>query len=94
MSEIKADIKVDEAELQQVKELRNNFQQIMLQIGQSELQISDLENGIREIEKIKKQLFEKYEELKKNERTKLDELNSKYGIGTLNVDTGLFTPTQ
>ena len=85
-------IKVEEKELQDVRDLRNNYQQIIVQLGQIELQLNDLNSAAKQVQHSKDELLTRYEELKISERSKLEELNKKYGIGDLNVETGVFTP--
>lgn len=85
-------IKLDEQDLKTVRDLRGSYQQIMLQLGQAELQKSDLEFALDGVENQKAQLLKKYGEIKTQEREKLDALNKKYGVGSLNIETGEFTP--
>ena len=85
-------IKVDEKDLQSVRDIRNNYQQVMLQLGQSELQINDLKSALDQVNQVKDNLLKRYEELKAAERTKMDELNKKYGAGNLNLESGIITP--
>jgi len=87
-----ANIKVTDDEIKQIREVRNNYQQIMLQLGQVELQINDLQAAVREVEGAKQQLLGKYDEIKKDEREKMQELNKTYGPGNLNIETGILTP--
>jgi len=87
-------IKVSEEEVTKVKDLRNNYQEIVVQVGQVELQINDVRDALDNLIEAKDKLLERYDEIKQTERTHLDELNKKYGIGSLNVDTGLFTPSE
>jgi len=86
------EVKVTDDEVKQIQGLRNEFQQIMLQIGQSDLQIFDLNRAIKDVEGVKGQLYAKYDEIKKNEQEKMNVLNKKYGAGNLNIETGMFTP--
>jgi len=88
----KEDIRVTDEEVKQIQELRTGFQQIMLQIGQADLQVFDFNTAIKDLEGVKGQLYAKYNDIKKTEREKMDELNKKYGAGNLNIETGMFTP--
>jgi len=88
-----SEIKLEEAELKEIQELRQNYQQIMFQLGQAELQLNDLKSVIADLEKTKTDLFSKYASLKQDEQNKLNALNKKYGIGTLNLETGIFSPS-
>jgi hypothetical protein len=85
-------IKVSEEEVKKIKEVRNSYQEIIFQVGQVELQITDVNEALQNLVEAKDKLLEKYNATKQTERTHLDELNKKYGMGSLNVDTGFFTP--
>ena len=85
-------ITVSEEEVKKVKDLRVSYQEIVVQVGQVELQITDVKEGLDGLTEAKEKLLVKYNEIKQTERTHLDELNKKYGVGSLNVDTGIFTP--
>jgi hypothetical protein len=87
-------IKVSEEEVTKIKNLRNSYQELIVQVGQAELQASDVQEALNNILEAKDKLLEKYNEIKQTERTHLDQLNEKYGLGSLNVDTGLFTPAE
>jgi len=87
-------IKVSEEEVKKIKALRGNYQELIVQVGQVELQISDVNETLQTLLDAKDKLFDKYNEIKKTERSHLDELNKKYGVGSLNVDTGLFIPVE
>ena len=87
-------IKVSDEEVKKIKDLRNNYQELIVQVGQAELQASDVQEALNNILSAKEKLLVRYNEIKQTERTHLDELNKKYGIGSLNVDTGLFISTE
>jgi len=87
-------IKVSEEEVKKIKELRGSYQDLIIQVGQVELQMNDLSGALKSLSEAKEKLMTKYNEIKQTERTQLDELNKKYGVGTLNVDTGLFTSIE
>lgn len=92
MSEKQA-IKVSEEEIKKIKEFRNSYQTIVSQVGQTELQISDVQSVMDNLKDTKTKLLQQYNEIKQVERTYMDELNKKYGVGTLNIESGLFIPT-
>ena len=85
-------IKLPDEELNPVRELRQKYNNLMIQLGQAELQKHDLKNALNEVQAVSDKLKEEYEATKANERQQLDVLNKKYGVGVLNVESGLFTP--
>jgi len=78
MSESK---KLTPEELQTVKSIRQGYTDLTFSLGEIELQKSILE-------KEKKQLLEKHEEIRKNEIDIAKILNEKYGEGVINTETG------
>lgn len=71
-------------ELDQLKKIQNNLNQIVISLGQIEIQFEDLKETKSQIIK---QLV-----ITKQEQDKLGELlNKKYGNGSVNMETGEFT---
>ena len=79
-------IKFSEEELQSLQELQRTYQQITLALGQ--LSVSKYALVERE-DSLKQALLDT--KTKENELAK--SLTEKYGKGTLNIETGEFTPT-
>ena len=79
------EIKFTEDELKSIQELQGTYQQITLAVGQNTIAKQTLET--RE-EALKTTL----EETRTKEQELAKALNEKYGKGTLNIDTGEFTP--
>jgi len=92
MAEQKA-IQLSEEEIKPVRELRQVYNNLMFQIGQAELQKHDLMNAVGEVQAAEDKLKVDYEAAKATERQQLEQLNQKYGIGVLNVESGLFAPS-
>lgn len=76
-------IVLTQEELQIVKDIQNDGQFITQQFGILEIQIQDLEIQ-------KDDLVESLKNLKVRERNFLTEVESKYGKGSINVETGEF----
>ena len=81
------EVKFTEEELKQVQNVQKSYVNIQNQFGQLKLaqirldeQEIDLENSLQKI--------------KKEEQQFLDSITEKYGQGTLNPETGVFTPTE
>jgi DNA-binding protein H-NS len=73
--------KLEEQELNQLKELQQKQENLISNFGQIEYQIQALE-----LEKEK--LVEQLEKVKKEEKTLADALSTKYGNGTINIEEG------
>ena len=67
-------------ELQQVKTLREQTQQVTLQLGALEIKKMQLKNQVRSLQQQEEQIAKT--------------LSDKYGIGTLDIDTGKLTITE
>tara|TARA_R100001509_G_scaffold96229_1_gene56001 strand:- start:109 stop:360 length:252 start_codon:yes stop_codon:yes gene_type:complete len=82
-----SEVKFTEEELKQVQDIQQDYLSIQNQFGQLKLAIlklkqqeSDLENSFKIIED--------------KEKNFLESVTKKYGDGTLNPETGLFTPNK
>ncbi len=75
--------KLTEREILSVKEIQKIRAEVIEKYGLIEMTIQDLELQKREVN-------EELKELKSNEITLSQELQSKYGKGTINIDSGEF----
>ena len=78
-------IKFTEEEVQSLQDLQRTYQQITLAFGQlsvSRMALDDRENSLKNT----------LEETKNKENELAKGLNEKYGKGSLNIETGEFTP--
>jgi S-adenosylmethionine:tRNA-ribosyltransferase-isomerase (queuine synthetase) len=76
-----------EQEIQQLKDLRYELDKITIQFGQITFQKIKLEQSEKEL---KAQL----EILEKKEKDTAKILSDKYGKGSIDLETGTFTPTE
>jgi hypothetical protein len=77
----------DNGEIKELADIRAAYEQITLSLGQSEIQK-------REIVKNEKRINEQLLSLEVQEKVFLDKIVAKYGEGTFDVSTGVFTPKQ
>ncbi len=77
----------DEKELNQLKELRSKMNQITIQFGQLSINKIKLEESQ---DKLKNELAS----LEQQEINLAKSLSNKYGKGTINLETGTFTPIK
>lgn len=80
-------IKFSAEEIQKLATIRSAYEQITLALGQLEMQR-------REFNRTATQLDEKLIALQAEEKTFLDSIVSKYGEGTFDIGTGVFTPKK
>ena len=81
------EVKFTEEEMNKVKTFQQNYVNIQNQFGQ--LKMAQLRLDKQEID-----LENNLESTQKEEQKFLDEITEKYGEGSLNQDTGVFTPNK
>ena len=88
------DIKFTDDELKSLQDLQNSYQQKQLQFGQLKVQKLLVQQQVDAIDNAETQLEVEYSEVQDTERKLVEELNEKYGPGSLDPATGVFTPTK
>lgn len=73
--------KLTEEELQQVKTVKSEYNNLAFSLGELELQKINIEEN-------KKQLINVYSQLVEKETSIAKTLTEKYGDGTINIETG------
>ena len=86
--------KFSEEELKTLKEIQDEYLKIQSQFGQLSIARIRLESQINSFDELEKNLNTDYENLTKKEKDFLDETTKKYGEGSLNPETGEFTPNK
>ena len=81
------ELKFTDEELTQVKNIQTSYQNIQNQFGQLKLTKIRLEQ--QEVD-----LKDALEQIQSEEKKFLDGITNKYGQGTLNPETGVFTQTE
>jgi len=81
------EVKFTEEELKEIKNIQNSYTFIQNQFGQFKLAQINLDE--REVE-----LEETLKNLQVEEKKFLDKTTEKYGQGSLNRETGVFTPNK
>ena len=91
MAEVKATTnegtKFTEKEMERIGEFKASYDAVTVSYGQLQMEklaLSEQENKI----------IDKYNELRKEEKTFVKELSDKYGVGELNIETGVFIPQR
>jgi predicted phage-related endonuclease len=79
--------KLTEQEIQSIKDIQKLRGELIEKYGLIEISIQDLEIQKQEVN-------EELKDLKANELTLSKELQVKYGIGTINIDSGEFIGTK
>lgn len=79
-------------EINQIKELQTNYQQIGLELVQAKLAIIQIKQQLTEYEQQEASLIDKISTINKQEQEFVAQLQQKYGKGELDLSTGVFTP--
>jgi len=94
--ENQSEIKFTEEEMQKVKDIQSSYVSIQNRFGQLKMaQIRYDEQG-KTLSEQNEKLEQGLKEIQAGEQKFLDDINKKYGQGTLNPETGIFTavPTE
>ena len=88
------EVKFTEDELKQLQGLQTSYQEKQLQFGQLKVQKLLLQQQVDALEDTESKLEVDYSEVQETERGIVKQLNEKYGPGSLNPETGVFSPTE
>ena len=88
------EVKFTDDELKQLQGLQTSYQEKQLQFGQLKVQRILLQQQSDALEEAEVKLEEDYKGVQETERGIVQQLNEKYGPGSLNPETGMFTSTE
>jgi hypothetical protein len=80
-------MQIKEEYLTTIRELRDNFNAIVVSLGQISIQKANLEND-------EKLLHQEYIKFGAEEQELLSKIETEYGQGDLDINTGDFTPNK
>ena len=86
--------KLTDEELSSVKGLREEILGVISTVGQLKLTHDLIEEDLNTTKGRLLEQSQKYKELLVKEKQLIDELLKKYGMGSLDIETGVFTPEQ
>ena len=84
--------KFTEEELKSITEIQNGNSRIISELGQVELQLFLVNEELEKLDKMKSALQIQFTNLQAEEAELVGSLNEKYGIGTVDINTGEFVP--
>tara|TARA_A100001201_G_C4062067_1_gene193003 strand:- start:112 stop:438 length:327 start_codon:yes stop_codon:yes gene_type:complete len=88
-----SEIKFTEDELTSLREIQSSYREIQMKFGALSMQKLAHEKQGDQIAESEEALMTELEGLQGNERAVAEDLNKKYGAGSLDPQTGVFTPT-
>ena len=94
MENPQTEIKFTDEELDSLRQLQTDFQDKQTLLGQLSVQEIIINQQMEQIDNRRNEIKQEYVELQQREKNLVDELNQKYGVGSLNPETGVFTPTN
>jgi chromosome segregation ATPase len=92
VTENKSETKFSDEELTSLRDLQEGYTEKQAQFGQLKVQKLLIQQQLDALEATEVQMESDYAELQKNEQDIVKQLNEKYGPGTLDPQTGVFTP--
>tara|TARA_B100000902_G_scaffold391739_1_gene442910 strand:+ start:136 stop:468 length:333 start_codon:yes stop_codon:yes gene_type:complete len=87
------EIKFSEDEMKNLQEIREKYNSIQLQLGGLKMQQIAAEKNATRLLETEESLMSALEDLSAEEQEVAKTLNDKYGPGSLNPETGIFTPS-
>jgi pyridoxal biosynthesis lyase PdxS len=84
-------VKITDDELREINELRSTLSNIVGEVGNSTLQIKMLQEDIKQLELAIAQQTLLFQEQLDAETKLVKRLSEKYGVGSINFETGEFT---
>ena len=88
------EIKFTDEELQEIQSIQNDYNDVAAKFGQIEVQRILMNQQLETLDKSYEGLQSDYKKTQKIEKDLSEKLNEKYGTGTLDIKTGIFTPQQ
>ena len=89
-----SEIKFTEDEIKQVNDIQMSYAEITNKFGQLSLTRIRLERQLNSLSDTYNDLVKELTDRQEEENKFLESINEKYGQGTLNPETGVFTPNK
>ena len=86
--------KFTKEEMNTISEIQEKYLEIQQKLGQVSLSKLKLEQQVEAIDVLEKELLENFKKTQKEEKDFVDSVTKKYGDGTLNPESGIFTPNK
>ena len=88
------EIKFTEEEIEEINSLRENNQTKILEFGQVRMEMLMTRKRLNQLDEVEAQLEDDVSALQKQEVDLVDTLTKKYGIGSLDLESGVFRPAE
>jgi hypothetical protein len=87
------EVKFTEEEIQSLADIQQGYQEMQLKMGGLKMQQIAHDRNDERLADLEGALMDELNELNKNEQKVAQDLSDKYGAGSLNPETGVFTPS-
>ena len=81
---------IEQEHMNQIQQLRETSTELIYRLGQIEMELITTNQRLDDLNAAKVAAISEYKQLQKTENELVDSLTEKYGIGTLNIDSGEF----
>jgi len=85
-------MKITDEEMQSIKTIQEEYTQVGVQLVQLRLAKKSSEDYLKKLVEEEESLNGSINEINEREKKLADTLNEKYGVGSLDMNTGEFTP--
>ena len=89
-----AEKKFTDEEMGKIKEIQSSYLGVQQAFGQLEVNKLRLQQQLDSTQQASTELKDKFTEVQNNEQKLIEELNAKYGDGSLNLESGTFTSNK
>ena len=89
-----ANTKFTSGEMDKIKEVQSSYVGVQQAFGQLEVNRIRLEQQLDATQQASVELRDRFSEVQKEEQKFIEELNEKYGDGSLDLESGTFTPNK
>ena len=89
-----SDTKFSQEEMDKIKEIQSSYVGVQQAFGQLEVNRIRLEQQLDSTQKASVDLRDRFSDVQKDEQNFIEELTKKYGDGSLNLESGTFTPNK
>jgi len=87
-------VKFTDEELMSIRTIQEDYSTVGIQLVQLKIARKSSEEYLTALEQEEQQMGEKIEEINEKEKQLTESLNDKYGVGSLDMTTGEFTPNS
>jgi predicted nuclease with TOPRIM domain len=88
------EIKFTEEEITEINSLRENNQTKILEFGQVRMETLMTRKRLTQLDELEAKLEDDVNTLQKKEMDLVDSLTKKYGVGSLDLESGVFRPAE